>query len=1032
MYAGIQDTASSSPLSPEQRALLANWGGDDRARYAIHGLRIEVGAGVTPERLRAIVEQVLCEHAILGTALRHVAGYRGLRLQVTGATAPLAWQTVDGADLADISRKPLDVENGELLRAVLVTDGGAHWTLSLTVSALIADSGSLVSLVERIAEACAGEMGPKQVFQYAQYVDWRRELEADVNATAERNYWQRYLSGVDAWVSPRLSYRREGARMPGAAHVRVTERLAPALMARLAGTAYAGVQAEVMLQTVWWVLLARLTGFNPYAAGWQHDCRRDYDLMRGAVGVFEKVLPLIIEGRSDEPFSTWLARMTECAGAHVDAQEFCPIETLSAGAHLAVGFAFQDAPSLAGPTPLRVMELSGPMPGFELALQIVASPEGSELAVYADATLYPPLAVERLLAQYLTLLQSALARPDCAVSELPWMSEAEWRALQSNWRGADIDFGPGSIAQRVAQWAQATPDATALVAGTQRLNYAALDARANRLAHWMLARGVEAGALVALELPRSPDLIVAMLAAWKIGAGYLPMEPDWPALRRDAVLTDARPALVLCEGKRHEARSWLEVVMGGVDLEGYAAEPPAHKYGADDIAYVLYTSGSTGRPKGVVIEQRQLLNYVAAASDAMDLGSCRRWALATSVAADLGNTALFGALFNGACLVLAGEKEARDAEAFSRFMADFAIDALKIVPSHLEALMECDAPRLPRTLVLGGEAAPRALIERLARLNPDCIVYNHYGPTETTVGVMVHRVDHGESAPDVLPLTCVLANNRVYVLDAAQQPVPSGGLGELYVGGAQLCRGYLNREQEGVFVADPWQPGQRLYRTGDLARSLPTGGVRLAGRADHQVKIRGYRVEPGEVEAVLLGVPEVRQAAVISRDGATGPELIAFIVGGEVDALGIPVCREALAKVLPDYMLPAGYVFLDEFPRLHNGKIDRLTLAAMKAPVQALDSGAAPSGALEAALAESMAVLLGRERLAADADFFESGGHSLLVIRLVARIRKLLHIEIEPGLVFDHPTAQALAAALCALHEPTTLDERIRGHGAQA
>lgn len=1035
MSAVIEDVAASSPLSPEQRALLEYLGGEERVRHAIHVLRVDVDDNVTPERLRVAVAQVLQDHGILSAAIRHVPGYRGLRIHNMNERTPGTWLVIeDDDDSAKFRRMPLDVGNGALWRGAFVRRNGARPVLYLAVSALVADRGSLADLSGRIASAYAGQAGAEEVFQYEQYTEWRRELNADDAAAVERRYWQRYLNDTDAWTAPRLVYRRSGAPEPASERFCAVDRIDAALMARAVEVATAaGVRLEVLLQTVWWVLQARLTGFNRYAAGWQHDCRSDYDVMRGAVGVFDKVLPLVIEGGGDEPFAAWLARMAACASAHIEAQEHCPIDALTSTAHLAIGFSYCDRTSPLCATSWRVVELPGPMPCFELALQIDALGDGVELAVYADASLYPRRGIDRLLSQYVALLHGALEQPGSPVSELPWIGESEWRALQVDWHGPNVDFGEQGIAQRIAHWAQATPNALAIVAGAQRMTYAALDARANRLGHWMRSQGVEVGALVALELPRSPDLIVAMLAAWRIGAGYLPLEPEWPAARRQVVLDDAHPALVLCTVQVADIGPWRAALVGGIDLDTFAAEPPHYTPRLDDPAYVLYTSGSTGQPKGVVIEQRQLLNYVAAASSAMDLANCRRWGLPTSVVADLGNTALFGALFNGSCLVLADANEARDSAAFARFMADHDIDALKIVPSHLEALLECDVPRLPRTLVLGGEAAPRALIERIALLAPECTVYNHYGPTEATVGVMVHRLDRGESVQDVLPLTGVLANNRVYVLDTALRPVPAGGLGELYVGGAQVCRGYLNREVEGVFVADPWQPGQRLYRTGDLAWVLPEGGVRLAGRADHQIKIRGYRVEPSEVEAGLLSLPGVRQAVVIARGGTAGTELVAFIASGGADASDISVWREQLAKLLPEHMLPATHVLLDEFPRLPNGKIDRLALVEMHdATPQAPGAGLEPGSPLETVLAESMAALLGHKQVAADADFFELGGHSLLVIRLVARIRKLLNIEIEPGLVFDHPTAQTLAAALCAVHDPVQLDRLAQVHGAQA
>ena len=433
---------------------------------------------------------------------------------------------------------------------------------------------------------------------------------------------------------------------------------------------------------------------------------------------------------------------------------------------------------------------------------------------------------------------------------------------------------------------------------------------------------------------------------------------------------------------------------------------------------MLYTSGSTGTPKGVVIEQGHLLNYVVASSSAMALDRCRRWALTSSVVADLGNTALFGAFHHGACLVVAGPGDVKDANAFSRFMRERRIDALKMVPSHLEALLEDEEPALPATLVLGGEAAPRALIERIGRLAPATTIYNHYGPTETTVGVMVHRVSAQDPVSAVLPLSRVLANNRVLVLDESLCLVPGGALGAVYVGGAQVCRGYLNREAGSAFVADPFEPGQLLYRTGDVACVLPEGGLRLVGRADDQVKIRGFRVEPAEVESVLMSQAGVRQAVVLALlDSNGGAELRAFVVADEMLApqAARDALRARLVSLLPVHMVPARCEFVAEFARLPNGKIDRQSLLSAARSDARWPAAATPRDALEAVLAECMANLLQRDAIGVEEDFFELGGHSLLVIKLVARLRRLLRLEVAPGLVFDHSSVAALAAAIRAL-----------------
>lgn len=989
----VPASETSWPLSPEQRAVLAMQG-----TQAIQLLRLELPGRIDRVRLRAVVASALRPHQALRVSIRQVPGYRGLRLLPGDDAWSPEWQDIECSS-------GLQIAQGELVRVALVRSGQAQHTLVLAVSALAADRASLATLASEIASAYQQDQARAvaDLFQYPQYAEWREDLAQGEEAEAGHNYWSGYLQLAAAPAPPRLSYRQRGTPLPGAQRLRATRVVDAALARRVSALAAGtGTDAEVLLQAVWWLLLARLTGFDRFAGGWQHDCRRDYEVMQGAVGVFEKVLPLAIDVAGDESFRQWLERLASVASAHVQAQEDWAIDAPASATHLAVGFVFHDAPTL--PDGWRIAELPGPLPCFELAMQVDWSEQAVALAVQADASLYSRQAVERLQEQYLTLLDAVLGRADSPVSQLAWIGPDERSALQAL-RGPVADFGPQTLAVHVARWASETPDAPAIEAGEQRLSYRELDARANRMAHWLQAQGVGAGALVALELPRSADLLVGMLAAWRAGAGYLPLEPDWPEARREAVLADAQPVLV------------LRAVPDCIELARFAPTPPTHAGSLDDAAYVLYTSGSTGRPKGVVIEQGQLLNYVTAASAAMDLGTCRRWALSSSVAADLGNTALFCAWFNGACVVVADRHEAEDADAFAHFMAERRIDALKMVPSHLDALLECAAPRLPRTLVLGGEAAPGALIERIARLAPECAIYNHYGPTETTVGVMVHRVNQDGAVPEVLPLTQVLANNRVHVLDAAMQAVPAGALGELYIGGTQLCRGYLNREGEGAFVPDPFEPGARLYRTGDLAHVLPEGGFRLAGRADHQLKIRGFRVEPAEVEAALLAQPGVSQAVVLALADAAGTtQLSAFLVGNIelASEQGQRQLRERLAALLPPHMLPACYAHVAAFPRLVNGKIDRLALQALAArrddKGQAADTAA--SDPVEAAIAQCMATLFKRPGLVSSDDFFELGGHSLLAIKLAARLRKLFQVELAPGAVFDHRSAAALAAFL--------------------
>ena len=385
-----------------------------------------------------------------------------------------------------------------------------------------------------------------------------------------------------------------------------------------------------------------------------------------------------------------------------------------------------------------------------------------------------------------------------------------------------------------------------------------------------------------------------------------------------------------------------------------------------------------------------------------------------SLATDLGNTALFGALFNGARLVIAAPDDMQDGDHFARFMSAAGIDALKIVPSHLEALLECDAPQLPKTLILGGEAAAPAVLAKIARISPECQLYNHYGPTEATVGVLVHPVSLSQERAGPLPLTQLLPNCRYRVLDENLQATPTGAVGELYLGGAQLARGYLHRDAA-AFVEDPALAGERLYRTGDLACVLPEGGVRLIGRVDDQIKLRGFRIEPVEVESVLHAQPGVKQSLVrLLGKGGHHQELVAFMsADAEVMSVeGQAQLREQLAVRLPEPMRPSRFIAVEHFPRLGNGKVDTTALEALAQNNTARRNLVKPRDAVEANLCQAMAELLGREEIGIDDDFFELGGHSLLVIKLVARIRKQFGIEIAPGEVFDHPTVAELGAAL--------------------
>lgn len=988
------------PLTPEQRAVL-------QQGLAPRTLRLELDVAVDAVTVQAALARVLRRHEVLAHAFGQAEGYRGWRQQ-PGDVQP-ALQGMDP-------------------RVVSLPGGGT--SLSLSVSPLVADAGSLRWLARELAHACLGRRGdgggstpalPDEVFQYDQFIAWRQDLAEGEEAHAGLATWTACLHEHALHEAPRFAWRREGhASGSPQANWHASRSVDADLLTRVRTVSErAGVQPEAVVQAGWWSFLARLSGVTTLVGGWRHDCRQDYEVMAGALGVFDKVLPVFTAWPSELSFIDGVSSLSRQLAQHVESQEYWPVDDLPTRAHLSVGFSWSDAGACEGDGWRLVDEaqaIAQANEGFDVALHMALADTAGTLTVSTGAQGHAPEAAAVLAEQFLVWLRACVERPEATVSDLARASGAlgAFQGAGTPLLGEALDIGPGTLLDRLAHWAQATPDAPALSCRGEALSHGSLLTRVEQLAGWMTTQGAGPGTLVAVNLPRSIDGVVAMLAAWRAGAGWLPLEPDWPEARRQAVLADARPALV------------IDSSLDALPI-GHAVVPlPTVSLSPSDVAYVLYTSGSTGTPKGVVVEHGALLNYVAASSQAMGLDRAQRWALTGTVAADLGHTALFGALYSGACLVVAEAADMAEPQAFSRFLARERIDAVKMVPSHLEALLDGEAPVVPRWVVLGGEAASASLVEQLARLSPAVSIHNHYGPTETTVGVMVHALDASACRTwpgGVPPLSQVLANGRVHVLDPETlAPVPIGALGELCVGGPQLCRGYLNRDAGDRFVPDPWQPGQRLYRTGDLACLLPEGGLRLAGRLDHQLKIRGFRVEPAEIEAALLGLEGIRQAVVMAI--APSSELVAFVVAATDAGLDEAQVRARLADLLPAHMRPTRCVFLTELPRLANGKVDRLALAALPTtPITSAKPAArAPVDDLEFVLLKGMAALLGSD-LGPEDDFFEAGGHSLQVIKLVARVRKQLKLEVAPGLVFDHPTAAALALALRAqATDPAQLD----------
>ncbi len=953
--------------------------------------------------------------------------------------------------------RPFDLARGPLVRARLLRLADGEHLLVLNLHHIVADGWSMGVLVGELAALYAGEPLPELPVQYADFALWQRERLSGDALAGQLDHWRRRLEGMPALAfpgerrRPGLS-RHRGGRLPLALPpdlVAALRRLGRAAGATLFMTLAAGFQA----------LLARYSGEDDVGVGTVVANRRRREL-EGLVGFFVNTLVLRTGLAGGPTVRELLARVREAtldAYAHQDLPFERLVEELRPARDgrpplVQALLALQNAPLRALALPglaLSGVELASRTAKFELSLLLAEQEDGGVSGVVEyDADLLPRPAVERLAGHLRRLLEAAAADPEARVAELPMLSGEERRQVVSDWSGAARRPEPGPALpfhEIFAAQARRAPDAAALAGEGTVLTYGELDRRANRLARRLRAAGVGPEARVGLCLPRGPEIVAAVLAVWKAGGAYVPLDPAYPPERLAWMVEDAAPRAVLATARdRHRIAGAPVVVLDLASFPVPGASPltrhPERGEGsgrgeesvtADHAAYVLYTSGSTGRPKGAVIPHRSLFARLHAIAGAWDLARPRRVLQFSSPSFDASVGELAAALPWGGALVHGSHGEdgrLRPAAELAALAADQEVD-FAILPPSLLAHLDADDFLGLRTLVVAGEALPPEVAARWSRRRA---LWNGYGPTECTVfsttAAMGSNRDAGRLPP---PIGGPLAGARAYVIERGGEPAPEGVPGELWIGGwdgdAGLARGYLGRPGLTAerFVPDPFAPapGARLYRSGDLARWRPDGELDYLGRIDHQVKLRGFRIELGEIEAALAASPRLRQAVVLLRQdapasgaaGAGDPRLVAYLVPAEVGAPPSAAELRALCeRRLPDYMVPAAFVFLERLPLSPNGKVDRRALPAPEAGrADRAAPFAAPRTPLEEILAGVWEEVLGVERVGVDDDFFaDLGGHSLLATQVLARTREILGLDLPLRSLFEAPTVAGWAAAI--------------------
>ncbi|BAZ25556.1 amino acid adenylation domain-containing protein [Kalymmatonema gypsitolerans NIES-4073] len=672
---------------------------------------------------------------------------------------------------------------------------------------------------------------------------------------------------------------------------------------------------------------------------------------------------------------------------------------------------------------------------LDLTLSMEETEQGFKAEWEYNADLFDDATITRINGNFQTLLEGIVAHPNRSISELPLLSLQEKQLLLA-WNNTQADYPKQvCIHQLFETQVEQTPDAVAVVFGSEQLTYKQLNQRANQLAHYLRELGVKPDALVGICVERSLSMVVGLLAILKAGGAYVPLDPAYPQERLSYILSDAQVSVLLTDSSqktsspqlpinkdvREDMVSPLQVVCIDTDWQSIAThstENPAPCSTVDHLAYVIYTSGSTGKPKGVQIPHGAVVNFLTSMQRQPGLTQADVVLAVTTISFDIATLELYLPLITGARIDLVTREVASDGRLLSEQIAAGGATVMQATPATWRMLLAAGWSGVPGLKILcGGEALPSDLAQQL--LATGAAIWNMYGPTETTVWSTVFEVPATQLSQTSIPIGRPIANTQIYLLDSHLQPVPIGVPGELHIGGDGLARGYLNRPELTAekFIRNPFsqEKGSRLYKTGDLARYLPDGNIDYIGRIDNQVKIRGFRIELGEIEAVLRQHPSVLQAVVIAREDVPGDKrLVAYVVVTPEDVPpSLSELRHFLKEQLPDYMVPTAFVFLDTLPLTPNGKIDRRALPAPDTSDFISDNNfVAPRNSTEEVLAAIWAQVFGLERVGIHDNFFELGGHSLLATQVISRIRQALGVEIPIQLLFETPTIADIATAI--------------------
>lgn len=996
---------------------------------------IDFQGDYSAEAMRAAIKELVRRHEILRTEFSHGAGQPS-QIVLPELNVPLAeidlssrpeeernreWARI----IAEEVRKPFDLGCAPLVRLTTVHFSSTEHRLLLVTHHILADEWSMEIVhqeLERLYAVYSTKRAPALAelpVQFADFARWQREWMKGEVLDNQVAFWKKELAGAPRILElptdkPRpVSQSFRGAVEALHIPAELLDKL-KALGREQQATLF------MVLEAAFAAFLHRWTGQEDIVVGTPISGRTQSET-QGLIGLFLNTVLLRAKFDERQNFVSLLRQVRERAlGAYAHSE--LPFERLvaelvtdrdpSRTPLFQVMFILHNADGVSYVSKVPGNQLLATSTSkFDLTLILSEGENGLDGLIEYSSDLFEVATVRRVARYYSRILESCAANPERRVSELAVLPEDERRRLLVEWNNTATEVPAKNlrIDQLIASQAERTPNQAAIAFGDDELTYRELDRRANQLARHLAALGVGPDVPVGIYLQRSIDMVVAMLGVLKAGGAYVPLDPAYPSARVALVVEDAHLGLIVTEERIRKALP--ETAAKVISLDGNAktihaqdASPVACAAGESNLAYVIYTSGSTGKPKGVMVEHRNVVNFFAGMDRIIGVEP-GTWLAVTSISFDISVLELLWTLTRGFKVVIhpEGNSDKIAGEIIGRFVTN-----LQLTPSLLRALVSdpqsLRALGMLKKIFVGGEALPPALVSAL-RESFSGELYNMYGPTETAIWSTVHRVEEQRAS---IPIGKPIANTQVYVLDSRMQPVPQGALGQLWIGGEGVVRGYWKRPELTAerFVRDPFREGGRMYRTGDVARFLPDGNLDYVGRADFQVKIRGFRIELGEIEATLEQQPGVAQAVVVAREDRGGDKLlVSYFVPKAGEKVKADALRAALEAALPNYMVPSHFIPLEKLPLTANGKIDRNALPALanQAAAPAGKINEDPVGEFEQVLAKSWAEALGLKRVSRQDNFFHLGGHSLAALKIAFKCRQEFQLEFPLQMFVQYP-----------------------------